>query len=108
LSELFIKLEQWTIQLNESFLDDWNVLIFTKFKIHHGDERIPSWKPFFRLLIKIANTTHHACLSGLNDGTSIQTQRVTVIAVKICWECASSFVTKVIGQRLEYTLERII
>lgn len=92
-----IILEQVTLQICESLLDNWFWHSLSDFCVHHGNKGHCAGNPLIRILLKISNAAHYTSESFFYQNTSIHSQTVAVLTIKVGGEGASSFIAKVMA-----------
>jgi len=94
-SQLIISLEHRTVQLNKSLGDNRFVLTLSSLNAHHRRQGAASSNPLgWIILSKVLDARHVTGLLAHHQVSSIHTNSVAVLRVKVGWESASTFVTK--------------
>lgn len=102
LTVLLVDAEECAIEFGECLLDDGYGLTLPTLHLHHGDQGIPGRLPMLRILVQIADATHHTGLLGLNEEGSVHAQTVTIIAIKGGGECTPPLIPIVVADGSEF------
>lgn len=97
-------MEERAVEVDQSLLDNRHIFSLPMFNVHHSHKRISSGQPLTGTLLQVPHAAHQPSVSRLDDGSSIEPKRVAVITVKGSWEGASSLISEVICQWLEFSL----
>lgn len=97
-------MEERAVEVHQSLLDNRHIFALPMFNVHHRYKRISSGQPLTGSLLEVPHAAHESSVSRLDDGSSIETKRVAVIAVKGSREGTSSLISEVISQWFELSL----
>lgn len=97
-----VSLEHRAVKLNKSFSNDRDIFSLSTLDSHHSGKRASSSDPVASILVlKVLNAGHEARGTFTNEDSSVETDTVAVLRVKVARNSTTPFIAKVVALGLE-------